>query len=70
LEQFRLGVLCFSVVAAMPRAAVAVEETMVEAQLVVTKPLKFKVSEQLMPKQNIWFCPQTLKTAGVSKHFR
>jgi hypothetical protein len=33
LEQFRLGVLCFSVVAAMPRAAVAVEETKEEAQL-------------------------------------
>lgn len=40
--------LCFSVVAAMPRAAVAVEETMVEAQLVVTKPLKFKVSVPFM----------------------
>jgi hypothetical protein len=36
------------VVAAMPRAAVAVEETMVEAQLVVTKPLKFKVSVPFM----------------------
>ena len=32
----------------MPRAAVAVEETMVEAQLVVTKPLKFKVSVPFM----------------------
>jgi len=40
--------LCFSVVAAMPRAAVAVEETMVEGQLVVTKPMKFKVSVPFM----------------------